>query len=70
MYVQVGDFRVSRGPPTVPLTQISCNTVISNKHKAGTLCNKQEQKHVSETMGAKNAENIAPKQYPKQGKLF
>ena len=25
MYVQVGDFLVSRGPPTVPLTQISCN---------------------------------------------
>ena len=25
MYVQVGDFRVSRGLPTVPLTRISCN---------------------------------------------
>ena len=27
MYVQVGDFRVSRGPPTVPLMQILRNTV-------------------------------------------
>ena len=41
MYVQVGDFRVSRGPPTVPLTRISRNTVFSksqNPRKAGTLC--------------------------------
>ena len=41
MYVQVGDFCVSRGPTTVPLTWISCNTVFSksqNARKAGTLC--------------------------------
>ena len=41
MYVQVGDFRVSRGPPTVPLMQISCDTVFfksQNPRKAGTLC--------------------------------
>ena len=41
MYVQVGDFCVSRGPPTVPLTQISRNTVFfksQNPHMAGTLC--------------------------------
>ena len=25
MYAQMGDFRVSRGPPTVPLTRISHN---------------------------------------------
>ena len=42
IYVQVGDFRVSRGPPTVSLTQILCNAVFAesqNSHKAGTLCN-------------------------------
>ena len=41
MYVQFGDFRVSRGPTTVPLTRISCNMVFSksqNARKAGTLC--------------------------------
>ena len=27
MYLQVGDLRVSRGPPTVPLTQISGNAL-------------------------------------------
>ena len=27
MYVQVGILRISRGPPTVPLTQILCNAV-------------------------------------------
>ena len=40
MYVQVGYFRVSREPLTVPLTQISCNTFFSksqNVRKAGTL---------------------------------
>ena len=42
MYVQVGDFCVSRGLTTVPLTRISCNTVFSesqNARKAGTHCN-------------------------------
>ena len=42
MYVQVGDFCVSRGPSTVPLTRSSCNTFFSksqNARKAGTLCN-------------------------------
>ena len=29
-YVQVGDFCISRGPPTVPLTRISCNTVFES----------------------------------------
>ena len=29
-YVQVGDFRVSRGLATVPLTQISCNLVFQS----------------------------------------
>jgi hypothetical protein len=41
MYVQVGDFRVSRGPSTVPQTQISRNAVFfksQNLRKAGTLC--------------------------------
>ena len=36
-----GDFCVSRGPLTVSLTQISCNTFFSksrNVGKAGTLC--------------------------------
>ena len=34
MYVQVGDFRASRGPTTVPLTQISCNMVFSKYQNA------------------------------------
>ena len=41
MYVQVGDFCVSRGFTTIPLTRISYNTVFSksqNVRKAGTLC--------------------------------
>ena len=41
MYMQVGDFDVSRGLITGPLTRISCNTVFSksqNACKAGTLC--------------------------------
>ena len=41
MYVQVGDFCISRGLTIVPLTRISCNTVFSksqNARKAGTLC--------------------------------
>ena len=41
MYAQVGDFCVSRGPPTVPLTQISHNTVFfksQNPRKVGALC--------------------------------
>ena len=36
-----GDFPVSKGPPTVPLTQILCNAVFfksQNANKAGTLC--------------------------------
>ena len=40
MYVQVGDFCVSRGPPTVQLTQIFSNAVFfksQNPRKAGTL---------------------------------
>ena len=40
MYAQVGDFRISRGPSTVPLTRISRNSVLfksQNPHKAGTL---------------------------------
>ena len=40
MYVQVRDFCVSKGPPTVPLTRISCNTVFSksqNARKVGTF---------------------------------
>ena len=41
MYAQAGDFRVSRGPPTVPLTQILRNAVFfkfQNPRKARTLC--------------------------------
>jgi hypothetical protein len=41
MYAQAGDFRVIRGPPTVPLTQILRNAVFfksQNPRKAGTLC--------------------------------
>ena len=41
MYVQVGDFHVSRGSPTVQLTQILHNAVFfksQNPRKAGTLC--------------------------------
>ena len=41
MYVQVGDFRVSRGPPTIPLARILHNAVFfksQNLCKAGTLC--------------------------------
>ena len=41
MCMQVGDFRVSKGPPTVPLMWISSNAVFYkslNPHKAGTLC--------------------------------
>ena len=37
----MGDFCISREPLTVPLTQISCNTVLfksQNPRKAGTLC--------------------------------
>ena len=30
MYAKVADFRISRGPPTVPLTRISCNTFFSS----------------------------------------
>ena len=40
MYSQVGDFRVSRGPPTVLLMQLSCNKVFfksQNPCKEGTL---------------------------------
>ena len=39
--LQQGDFHVSRGPPTVPLTQISRNAVFfksQNPRKVGTLC--------------------------------
>ena len=52
MYMQVGDFRVSRGPPTVPLTWISHNAVISksqNPRKAGTLYNKSTGKESGKT---------------------
>ena len=41
MYVQVGDFHISRELSTIPIAQISCNTVFSksqNARKAGTLC--------------------------------
>ena len=43
MYAQVGDFRVSRGPPTVPLMQISLNAVFSSpkickRQKPSVLC--------------------------------
>ena len=41
MYTQVGDFRVNRGPPTVPLTRILHNAVFSkpqNPRKAETSC--------------------------------
>ena len=41
VYMQVGDFCVSRGFTTVPLTRILCNTVFSKSQiacKAGTLC--------------------------------
>ena len=44
MYTQVGDFCVSRGPPTVPLTWISRNAVFlksQNPRNAGTLCKKK-----------------------------
>ena len=42
MYVQVGGLAVVGDCSTVPLTQISCNTVFSksqNARKAETLCN-------------------------------
>ena len=42
-----GDFPVSKGPPTVPLTQISCSIVFSksqNAGKVGTLCTLDEHK--------------------------
>ena len=38
MYAQVGDFQISRGPPTVPLTGISRNTFFlksQNPHMRG-----------------------------------
>ena len=38
-----GDFPVSKGPPTVPLTQILCHAVFfksQNLRKVGTLCSK------------------------------
>ena len=38
MYVQVGDFCINSGPPTVQLTQISSNAVFfksQNPHKVG-----------------------------------
>ena len=41
MYAQVGDFCGSRGPPTVPITQISRNAVFlksQNPCNGGTLC--------------------------------
>ena len=41
MYAQVGDFGISWGPPTVPLTQIMRNSVFlnsQNPHNAGNLC--------------------------------
>ena len=41
MYVQVGDFCNSRGPPTVPLMQILRNVVFlksQNPRNVGTLC--------------------------------
>ena len=41
MYAKVGDFRVSRGPSTVPLTRILCNAVFFKSQiprKVGTLC--------------------------------
>jgi hypothetical protein len=41
MYMQVGDFRVSRRPATVPLMQILRNAVFlksQNPRNAGTLC--------------------------------
>ena len=41
MYAQVGDFGVSKGLTTVPLTRISCNTGFSKSQsarKAETLC--------------------------------
>ena len=41
MNAQVGDFCVSRGPPTVPLMQISRSAVFlksQNLRNAGTLC--------------------------------
>ena len=50
MYVQVGDFCVSRGLTTVPLTRISCNTVFSksqNARKAGTLCTSKTGSYLS-----------------------
>jgi hypothetical protein len=34
MYIQVGDFRVCRGPPTVPLMQISRNAVFFQVQKS------------------------------------
>ena len=39
-YVQVGDFCISRGSPTIPLTKISCITVFSRYQnlRKGTLC--------------------------------
>ena len=41
MYMQVGDFCISKGPPKVQLMQILRNTIFfksQNGRKAGTLC--------------------------------
>ena len=41
MCAEVGDFRISRGPSTVPLMRILRNMVFfksQNPHKAGNLC--------------------------------
>ena len=53
MYVQVGILALVGDHSTVPLTQVSCNTVFSksqNACKAGTLCRrKRKPKEVDET---------------------
>ena len=45
MYMQVGDFCVSRGCPIIPLTQISCNAGFfksQNQRKVGPSVHRKE----------------------------
>ena len=55
MNVQVGDFHIIRGPPTVLLTQILRNTVFfksQNPRKAGTLCISQAETKITKLLKA------------------
>ena len=47
MYAQVGDFCVSSGSPTVPLTRILRNEVFSSRKIKGDLMQKSQFKHVN-----------------------